>query len=102
MARKSSNPSETQASLLEPLEGQPATPPPAETAGNPIAKPAALPSAQKATTSGKKRLFLVDAMGYIFRAFYAPMDRLENRGMPTKVPYLFATMMRRLLNHPDR
>lgn len=48
--------------------------------------------------SNPKRLFLVDAMGYIFRAFYAPMDRLQtSSGMPTKVPFLFATMMRRLL-----
>src|ERR1700689_5552506 len=51
----------------------------------------------------KKRLFLVDAMGYIFRAFFAPMDRLQTSGgIPTKVPYLFATMMRRLLNNKDR
>ena len=49
-----------------------------------------------------KRLFLVDAMGYIFRAFYAPMDRLQtSSGIPTKVPYLFATMMRRLLQSKD-
>jgi DNA polymerase I len=49
-----------------------------------------------------KRLFLVDAMGYIFRAFYAPMDRLQtSAGVPTKVPYLFATMMRRLLGNKD-
>jgi DNA polymerase-1 len=49
-----------------------------------------------------KRLFLVDAMGYIFRAFYAPMDRLQtSTGVPTKVPYLFATMMRRLIQHKD-
>jgi DNA polymerase-1 len=49
-----------------------------------------------------KRLFLVDAMGYIFRAFYAPMDRLQTAsGVPTKVPYLFATMMRRLLQSKD-
>jgi DNA polymerase-1 len=49
-----------------------------------------------------KRLFLVDAMGYIFRAFFAPMDRLQtSAGIPTKVPYLFATMMRRLLNSKD-
>jgi DNA polymerase I len=48
-----------------------------------------------------KRLFLVDAMGYIFRAFFAPMDRLQtSSGIPTKVPFLFATMMRRLLNNP--
>jgi len=52
--------------------------------------------------STPKRLFLVDAMGYIFRAFYAPMDRLQtSAGVPTKVPYLFATMMRRLLNSKD-
>src|SRR6202162_5006930 len=49
-----------------------------------------------------KRLFLVDAMGYIFRAFYAPMERLQTpAGIPTKVPYLFATMMRRLLQNKD-
>ena len=49
-----------------------------------------------------KRLFLVDAMGYIFRAFFAPMDRLQTpAGVPTKVPYLFATMMRRLLQNKD-
>jgi len=41
-------------------------------------------------------------MGYIFRAFYAPMERLQtSSGVPTKVSYLFATMMRRLLNHKD-
>jgi DNA polymerase-1 len=45
-----------------------------------------------------KRLFLVDAMGYIFRAFFAPMDRLQtSSGIPTKVPFLFANMMRRLM-----
>jgi DNA polymerase I len=49
-----------------------------------------------------KRLFLVDAMGYIFRAFYAPMDRLQtSAGVPTKVPFLFATMMRRLLANKE-
>jgi DNA polymerase-1 len=49
-------------------------------------------------TKSAKKLFLVDAMGYIFRAFYAPMDRLQtSAGVPTKVPYLFATMMRRLM-----
>ncbi|MGC1600917.1 MAG: DNA polymerase I [Candidatus Acidiferrales bacterium] len=51
----------------------------------------------------RKRLFLVDAMGYIFRAYFAPMDRLQtSTGIPTKVPYLFATMMRRLLSNKDR
>lgn len=46
-----------------------------------------------------KRLFLIDAMGYIFRAFYAPMpQRLANsKGLPTNVPFLFANMVRKLL-----
>ena len=46
----------------------------------------------------KKRIFLVDAMGYIFRAFYAPMPmRMRNaQGLPTNVPYLFANMVRKL------
>ena len=42
-------------------------------------------------------------MGYIFRAFFAPMDRLQtSAGVPTKVPYLFATMMRRVLENKER
>lgn len=38
-------------------------------------------------------------MGYIFRAFYAPMpQRLRNaQGLPTNVPYLFANMVRKLV-----
>jgi len=44
-----------------------------------------------------KRLFLVDAMGFVFRAFYAPMERLRSpSGLPTKVPYVFANMLRKL------
>src|SRR5579863_10078687 len=55
------------------------------------------------TPTTRKRLFLVDAMGYIFRAYFAPMDRLQtSSGIPTKVPYLFATMMRRLLSNKER
>ena len=54
-------------------------------------------------STDRKRLFLIDAMGYIFRAYFAPMDRLQTAsGIPTKVPYLFATMMRRLLTNKDR
>lgn len=46
-----------------------------------------------------KRLFLIDAMGFIFRAFYAPMpQRLRSpSGVPTNVPYLFANMIRKLV-----
>jgi DNA polymerase-1 len=54
-------------------------------------------------STARKRLFLIDAMGYIFRAFFAPMDRLQtSAGVPTKVPYLFATMMRRILENKER
>lgn len=50
----------------------------------------------------RKTLFLVDAMGYIFRAYYAPMDRLVSpAGIPSKVPYVFANMVRRLLKLKD-
>jgi len=51
-----------------------------------------------------KKLFLVDAMGFIFRAYFAPMGRLNNAaGIPTKVPYLFVQMLRRLMREfqPD-
>jgi len=52
-----------------------------------------------------KRLFLIDAMGYVFRAFYAPMpQRLRSpAGLPTNVPYLFANMVRKLVKdwNPD-
>src|SRR5580700_1877708 len=51
-----------------------------------------------------KKLFLVDAMGFIFRAYFAPMGRLNNAaGIPTKVPYLFVQMLRRLMRdfQPD-
>src|SRR5277367_6459644 len=68
---------------------------------------ASLPAHTRRKTSmpptDRKRLFLIDAMGYIFRAYFAPMDRLQtSSGVPTKVPYLFATMMRRLLSNKDR
>jgi DNA polymerase-1 len=44
-----------------------------------------------------KKLFLVDAMGFIFRAYFAPMGRLNSpSGVPTKVPYLFSNMLRKL------
>src|ERR1700683_4495086 len=51
------------------------------------------------------RLYLIDAMGYIFRAFYAPMpQRLRGpNGIPTNVPFLFANMVKRLIREqkPD-
>jgi DNA polymerase-1 len=56
-----------------------------------------------ARASGNK-LFLIDAMGFLYRALHAPMERLQSpAGLPTKVPYVFANMLRRLLKdwQPD-
>ena len=50
------------------------------------------------SAKASKKLFLIDAMGFVFRAFYAPMGRLNSpSGIPTKVPYLFGNMVRKLL-----
>jgi DNA polymerase-1 len=44
-----------------------------------------------------KKIFIVDAMAHIYRAFYAPMVRMNSpSGMPTKVPFLFSNILRRL------
>jgi len=51
-----------------------------------------------------QRVFLIDVMGFVFRAFHAPMERLRSpQGLPTKVPYLLANMLRKLLKEwqPD-
>jgi DNA polymerase-1 len=50
-----------------------------------------------AKAAAVKKIFLVDAMGFIFRAYFAPMARLNSpAGVPTKVPYLFSNMLRKL------
>jgi len=50
-------------------------------------------------TAARKKLFLVDAMAHIYRAFFAPMNRMNApSGIPTKVTFLFNTILRRLLN----
>ena len=55
--------------------------------------------------SAPKKLFLVDAMAHIYRAFFAPMpQRLTGPGgVPTNVPFLFGNILRRLLKdyQPD-
>jgi DNA polymerase-1 len=49
-------------------------------------------------TTPAKKLFLVDAMAHIYRAFYAPMMRMNGPGgLPTKVPFLFANILRRII-----
>jgi DNA polymerase-1 len=50
-----------------------------------------------AKAAAAKTIFLVDAMGFIFRAYFAPMGRLNSpSGIPTKVPYLFSNMLRKI------
>jgi DNA polymerase I len=54
--------------------------------------------------SPRKKLFLVDAMAHVYRAFFAPMNRMNApSGVPTKVPFLFNNILRRLLKdyQPD-
>jgi len=48
---------------------------------------------------GSKKLFLVDAMAHIYRAFFAPMpQRLTGpNGIPTNVPFLFGNILKRLI-----
>src|SRR6202162_354831 len=48
--------------------------------------------------SASKKLFLIDAMAHIYRAFFAPMVRMNApSGLPTKVPFLFNNILQRLL-----
>src|SRR5258708_9338999 len=45
-----------------------------------------------------KRLFLVDEMAHIYRAFFATMVRMNGPGgLPTKVAFLFANILRRII-----
>lgn len=56
------------------------------------------------TRGGK--LFLIDAMSLVFRAFYAPMQMalVSPGGMPTKAIYIFIRTLRKILkeHRPDR
>src|SRR5437660_9455391 len=50
------------------------------------------------TDTPPKQLFLVDAMAHVYRAFFAPMMRMNGPGgLPTKVPFLFANILRRII-----
>ena len=51
----------------------------------------------------KKRLFLVDGMSNIYRAYYAIRGLSNSRGLPTNAVYGFAMTLRKLItqHHPD-
>lgn len=51
----------------------------------------------------RKRLFLVDGMSQIFRAYYAIRGLTNSNGLPTNAVYGFTMMVRRLINteNPD-
>jgi 5'-3' exonuclease len=61
---------------------------------------------QKGSPTGAKpaeRVFLIDSMSHIFRAFYAPMDNraapLQNsKGQVNQAVFIFTNMMRKLLS----
>src|SRR5215475_9761405 len=59
----------------------------------------------RAMPAERKKLFLVDAMAHVYRAFFAPMPmRLTGPGgVPTNVPFLFGNILRRLIKdyQPD-
>jgi len=54
---------------------------------------------------GRKRLYLIDAMSYIFRAYHAPTPQrfASPTGAPTQAVFLFNNMLRKLLreHQPD-
>jgi DNA polymerase I len=44
-----------------------------------------------------KRLFLIDGMSHIYRAFYAIRDLSNSKGLPTNAIYGFTSMLRKLI-----
>ncbi|MFN6963734.1 MAG: DNA polymerase I [Pyrinomonadaceae bacterium] len=53
-----------------------------------------------------KRVFLIDSMSHIFRAFYAPMGNRQeplrnSKGQVTQAVFVFTNMLRKLLNDED-
>ena len=55
------------------------------------------------STGAPGRLFLIDAMSLVFRAFHAPMQTalLSPRGLPTKAVYIFVRTLLKLLRDHD-
>jgi len=55
------------------------------------------------SAAAKKRLYLIDASGHIFRAFYAIPELNNSKGLPTNATLGFTNMIRKLLREqkPD-
>jgi DNA polymerase I len=51
----------------------------------------------------RKRLFLIDGMSQIYRAYYAIRGLTNSQGLPTNAVYGFTMMLRRLISQekPD-
>ena len=60
-------------------------------------------SQPESTAVKKKKLFLVDGMSHIFRAFYAIRGLTNSQGVPTNAVFGFASMLRKLVRQyqPD-
>ena len=49
----------------------------------------------------KRKVYLVDGSGYIFRAFYAVAPLKTKEGFPTNALYGYTRMLLKLLNEAD-
>src|SRR4030081_745238 len=66
---------------------------------NPAAPPAKTPKTPPVSATGKGRIYLIDAMSFIFRAYHAmarqrPMS--TRTGLPTAATFVFVNMLRKL------
>ncbi len=66
-------------------------------------RPLAVTKSETVPQAQPKRLFLVDGMSHIFRAFYAIRNLTNSQGHPTNAVYGFAAMLRKLIrqHQPD-
>jgi DNA polymerase-1 len=58
---------------------------------------------EKGITVSRSRLFLIDGMSHIYRAYYAIRNLSNSKGLPTNAVYGFTAMLRKLIQEekPD-